>query len=84
MFINGIQVLGTDLVGGLEKVGVVVGEGSQVLLVLAAVGDVLLEDLPPVDGRGSTVTPFEIRPLMRRRSSSTRRTEGGHYGFSGY
>ena len=68
---------GTDLVGGLEKVGVVVGERSQVLLVLAAVGDVLLEDLPPVDGRGATVTPFEIRPLMRRRSSSTRRTEGG-------
>ena len=58
-----------DLVGGLEKVGLVVGERSQALLVLAAVGDVLLEDLPPVDGRGATVAPLEIRPLMRRRSS---------------
>ena len=62
-------MLARDLVGGLEKVGLVVGERSQALLVLAAVGDVLLEDLPPVDGRGATVTPLEIRPLMRRRSS---------------
>ena len=62
----------SDLVGGLEKLGVVVGEGPQVLLVLAAVGDVLLEDLPPVDGRGATVTPLEVRPPMRRRSAPRR------------
>ena len=62
----------TDLVGGLEKVGVVVGERSQVFLVLAAVGDVLLEDLPPVDGRGATVTSLEVCPMMRGRSSPAR------------
>ena len=62
----------SDLVGGLEKLGVVVGEGPQVLLVLAAVGDVLLEDLPSVDGRGATVTPLEVRPPMRRLSAPRR------------
>ena len=62
----------TDLVGGLQKVRVVVGERSEVLLVLAAVGDVFLEDLSPVDGRGATVTSLEVCPMMRGRSSPAR------------
>ena len=63
-----IKVVETNLVG-FQKVGVVVGERSQVLLVLAAVRDVLLEDLPPVDGRRPAVAPLEARALMGRRSS---------------
>ena len=67
-----IKVVETNLVG-FQKVGIVVGERSQVLLVLAAVRDVLLEDLPPVDGRRPAMAPLETRALMGRRSSPEKR-----------
>ena len=62
----------TDLIVGLEQIGVVVGERPQALLVLAAVCNVLLENLPSVDGGGPTVPPLEICPMVRRRPSPRR------------